>query len=50
MSFIEGRKIKRIEGVQPDPVKIEEMRKIQLREAEKGARVDGLALSDSNVV
>jgi hypothetical protein len=50
MSFLEGRKIKQIEGVQPDPVKIEEMRKIQLREAEKCARGEKSILDDSNVV
>ena len=50
MSFLEGRKIKQIEGVQPDPVKIEEMREIQLREAEKGARGEKSILDDSNVV
>jgi hypothetical protein len=49
LSFIEGRKIKRIEGVQPDPVEIEEMRK-QLGEAEKGSQVDRSILNDSNVV
>lgn len=50
MSFLEGRKIKQIEGVQPDPVKIEEMRKIQLREVEKCARGEKSILDDSNVV
>jgi hypothetical protein len=49
LSFIEGRKIKRIEGVQPDPVEIEEMRK-QLGKAEKGSQVDRSILNDSNVV
>lgn len=50
LSFTEGRKIKRIEGVQPDPVEIEEMRKLQLRDSEGGRQVDKEISSDSNAV
>jgi hypothetical protein len=50
LSFTEGRKIKKIEGVQPDPVKIEEMRKLQLRDAENGFRVNRGIVNDSKIV
>jgi hypothetical protein len=50
LSFTEGRKIKRIEGMQPDSMEIGEVRELRFRGAEKGSQAGSGILNNGKVV